>query len=169
MTIEEAITTAIEYETRVRDVYGDAREQVKHPQGQRVFAVLAEEEQRHVDYLHHVLKGWQETGKIAADRLATTIPPAEVIDQGIADLKGRMPSEDQDAEVALLRKALDVELETSGFYKRMVAELPEAGQELFARFVEIEEGHVHLVQAEIDSLTGLGFWFDMQEFDLEAG
>ena len=71
-----------------------------------------------------VLKGWQETGKIAADRLATAIPPKEVIDRGIADLKGRMPSEDQDAEVALLRKALDVELETSGFYRKMVSELP---------------------------------------------
>ena len=169
MTIEEAITTAIEYETRVRNVYGDARQQVKHPDGQRVFAVLAEEEQRHVDYLHHVLKSWQETGAIAADRLATVIPPKEVIDQEIANLQGRMPSEDQDAEVALLRKALEVELETSGFYRKMVAELPAEGQELFARFVEIEEGHVHLVQAEIDSLTGLGFWFDMQEFDLEAG
>jgi hypothetical protein len=40
---------------------------------------------------------------------------------------------------------------------------------LFQRFVEIEQGHLAIVQAEIDSVSGLGFWFDMREFDLETG
>ena len=26
-----------------------------------------------------------------------------------------------------------------------------------------------MVQAQIDSLSGMGFWFDFMEFDLEAG
>jgi peptide deformylase len=39
---------------------------------------------------------------------------------------------------------------------------------MFARFLEIEEGHARIVQAEIDTLTGMGFWFDVQEFRLEA-
>ena len=34
--------------------------------------------------------------------------------------------------------------------------------------LEIEEGHVAIVQAELDSLQGMGFWFDMQEFNLEG-
>jgi len=37
------------------------------------------------------------------------------------------------------------------------------------RFVEIEEGHRAIVQAEIDCVSGLGFWFDTAEFKLEAG
>ena len=40
---------------------------------------------------------------------------------------------------------------------------------LFARFLEIEEGHVNLVQAEMDSLNGLGTWFDVLEVSFEAG
>ena len=39
----------------------------------------------------------------------------------------------------------------------------------FGRFLEIEQGHQAIVRAEIDALTGMGFWFDFQEFDLEAG
>ena len=48
-------------------------------------------------------------------------------------------------------------------------ELPAEAQALFQRFVEIEQGHQAIVRAEIDSVSGLGFWFDMQEFNLEAG
>src|SRR5450631_2254288 len=59
--------------------------------------------------------------------------------------------------------------ETSSFYGRMVAELPEEGRALFARFLEIETGHGALAQAELDSLTKSGFCFDVAEFDLEAG
>jgi hypothetical protein len=51
----------------------------------------------------------------------------------------------------------------------MVGELPAEGQSLFARFLEIEEGHMAVVQAEIDNVNQLGFWFDLKEFDLEAG
>ena len=51
----------------------------------------------------------------------------------------------------------------------MVNELPAEARPLFRRFVEIEEGHEKIVQAEIDSVSGLGFWFDIQEFDLSAG
>jgi hypothetical protein len=51
----------------------------------------------------------------------------------------------------------------------MVGELSGERQRLFARFLEIEEGHVAIVQAEIDAVSGSGFWFDMKEFDLEKG
>ena len=38
----------------------------------------------------------------------------------------------------------------------------------FALFLEIEEENLALVQAEIDAITGMGYWFDFREFDLEA-
>jgi hypothetical protein len=51
----------------------------------------------------------------------------------------------------------------------MVRELPPEGQSLFSRFLEIEDGHGAIVQAEIDNVKQMGFWFDLKEFDLEAG
>ena len=38
---------------------------------------------------------------------------------------------------------------------------------LFERFLEMENGHVAIVQAEIDALAGHGHWFDFMEFSLE--
>jgi rubrerythrin len=70
-------------------------------------------------------------------------------------------------ELELLKQALDAEVKTTSFYKEMVRTLDAEGQEMFRRFVEIEEGHEAIVQAEIDSLSNLGFWFDTPEFRLE--
>jgi rubrerythrin len=77
--------------------------------------------------------------------------------------------QDHSQELEFLRQALEAEVETSAYYERMVAELDADGRKLFAHFLEIELGHKAIVQAEIDALTGLGFWFDFQEFNLEAG
>ena len=71
-------------------------------------------------------------------------------------------------ELELLRKALQVETETSEFYRQMVSTLDADGRRLFERFVEIEEGHRTIVQAEIDCVSGTGFWFDTKEFDLSG-
>jgi hypothetical protein len=50
----------------------------------------------------------------------------------------------------------------------MVNELPDEAKGLFKRFLEIEEGHLALVQAQIDQALGTGYWFDVREFDLEG-
>ena len=54
-------------------------------------------------------------------------------------------------------------------YRQMVSEPPEDGRRLFERFVEIEAGHEAIVAAEINAVTGMGFWFDSREFSLEMG
>ncbi len=47
--------------------------------------------------------------------------------------------------------------------------LPAEYRGLFARFLEIEQAHLLIVQAEIDAIAGHGSWFDVMEFRLEAG
>ncbi len=167
MTIEEAIKTAIEFEAQVRDVYRNAMEGTTDPVGKRIFRVLADEEQNHLDYLQSKLNEWKGTGKIAAETLDTTIPSEEAIRDGISKLEGRMADEDRGGELQMLSRAFEVEVKTSNFYKKMVTELTSEGQQLFARFVEIEEGHLAIVRAEIDYLSRTGYWFDFKEFDME--
>ena len=79
-----------------------------------------------------------------------------------------MAEQDFGVELDMLKKALTLEVEATRFFRSMVAELKDEERKLFARFVEIEEGHEAIVQAEIDALTGLGFWFDYTEFRLEG-
>jgi rubrerythrin len=170
MTLEEAIQTAIEYETKVRDLYGEATAQATDEVGKKIFGLLAKEEQEHLDYLQSRLEEWRKSGNIVVEKLDTHIPSPETIKKGVANLSEKMgESKDRTAELEMLKRAHAAETETSAFYQKMVGELDADGQKLFARFVEIEQGHDAIVQAQIDSLTGMGFWFDFMEFSLEAG
>lgn len=170
MDLHEALTTAIAYEHQVRDHYRRAQEQVLHPQGKRIFATLAQEEQGHVDYLESRLAEWAKGGKISSPELATALPPLAWVAE--ARRRVSMPPEGTVAvqeELELLKVALELERQTSSFYRKLVDTLPEADRGMFARFLEIEAGHLAIVQAEIDSLNGMGTWFDFMEFSLEAG
>lgn len=166
MTLEEAIKTAIDYETKVRDVYLDNVDKITEETGRRVFEVLGAEEQGHLDYLNARLDEWHKTGHVSTETLDTVVPRKDAIDAGVKKLDRHASKQDYGTEREMLRKALALEQETSKFYQRMVSEMKE-GAELFARFLEIEEGHQAIVQAELDYLTQSGHFFDFQEFNLE--
>jgi rubrerythrin len=167
MTIEEAIKTAIDYETKIRDIYRDAANKVTDPSGKKFFKMMGDDEQYHVEYLMERLKLWEKTGKLYAENLKTTIPSIEIIRKETAKVKAYMSKKDLRGEKEMLSMALKAEVETSNFYKRMVNELPDHGQKMFARFLEIEESHIAVVQAELDYITHTGYWFDFKEFDME--
>ena len=166
MTLEEAIKTAIDYEIKVRDSYLGSLDKIRDETGRRVFSVLGNEEQGHVDFLKAKLAEWQRTGKIKEAKLGTVVPAKKIIDAGLRKLDAHLATRDFGTEMEMLRKALALEEETSNFYRKMVA-LLKADGELFGRFLEIEEGHQAIVQAEIDYLTRSGTFFDFQEFSLE--
>lgn len=169
MNVEEALKTAIEYETRVTAVYRDACGKLEDPVGQRIFKMLAKEEEGHVAYLKSRLEQWQKDGAITLEGLETAIPSREAIEKAVSELKTDVERKPVDLEIELLNQALDIEKKTSAYYEKLVAEIPGEEKKLFARFLEIEVGHQAIVEAEINSVKGLGVWFDMEEFRLEAG
>jgi rubrerythrin len=169
MKLEEAIKTALEFETGVVGIYREAMEKTGDPDARRIFKVLCDEEVGHVAYLEQRLSEWKQTGRIVVAKLGTAIPEKQAIKEGLQELQKTVKPKPTHQRVDLesLKKALDAEIKTGAFYKQMVATLDGEGQALFKRFVEIEEGHEAIVQAEIDSVSNLGFWFDTPEFRLE--
>jgi len=168
MNLGEAIKTALEYEAGVYMLYHDAIDKTNDPTAKKIFATLCNEEKNHVAYLRHCLDEWQRTGKLNAGELKTVFPSRQAIKNSLQDLeRTTTPQPSFRLELDLLHKALEAEVKTSAFYKEMVRTLDGEGQMLFKRFVEIEEGHEAIVQAEIDSVTQMGFWFDTPEFRLE--
>jgi rubrerythrin len=169
MKLDDAIKTALEYETGVHRLYEESMDETDDPAAKRIFKVLCDEELGHVEYLRHRLDEWQKTGKIEIQNLGTVIPAKKSIEESLQDLRRTMTPQPNPhrPELALLKKALEAEIKTSNFYKEMVRALDGDGQKLFQRFVEIEEGHEAIVQAEIDTVSNLGFWFDTPEFRLE--
>jgi rubrerythrin len=166
MTVDEAIKTAIEYETRVRDVYEEALSKATDENGKRIFKLMAAEEQHHLDILYATLAKLQASGELTIEGLRTALPSKKRIIEGTQKMQAKVSEADYGAEINMLQKALEAEKVTASFYKKMVEELPGEAQEMFAQFVEIEEGHLALVQAELDSVSQSGFWFGVQEFDL---
>lgn len=169
MNLDNAIQVALEYEEGVHRTYLEAMEKTADKSAKRIFKVLCDEERLHIAYLRERLDEWRSAGKIQLKKLDTSIPAREAIEKSLRDLGKTVtpkPSR-QTLELELLKQALDAEIKASNFYKEMVRTLDAEGQEMFKRFVEIEEGHEAVVQAEIDSLTKFGFWFDTPEFRLE--
>jgi len=170
MELEQALAVAIDYETKVRDHYRNGGEQILSPEGKRVFQVMAQEEQRHLEYLLSRREEWHRTGHLSTPELPTEVPNLELLKQAKARLQqkpsGTLATQ---GELELLKTALELERNTSAFYQQLVKELPPQYRGLFSRFLDIEQGHVAIVQAEIDAIAGHGHWFDFMEFDLEAG
>jgi len=169
MKLDEAISTALDMERKVRDHYFRSAKGLEDAQGRKVFETLGKEEQGHVDFLEHCLAEWKKTGKVA-DRPLKSILPKGVkwIEEQRRKLQGRPGKRVAGAgELDAIKLALKYENEASAFYHKLVAELPAENQPLFTQFLEIEDGHVALVQAQLDSVQGMGFWFDVMEFRLE--
>jgi len=170
--LDEAIKTAIDYESRVHRVYVEAEREATSEVGKRVFRTLREEERQHLEYLRERLREWTESGRVNVVKLTTSIPTREAINREVSKLRAAVAqetNENLDKEVEALKRALEVEDETSRFYEEMVRTLDAEGQALFRGFVEVEQGHKAIVQAEIDCVTGSGYWFDMAEIRLEMG
>jgi len=169
MKLEAALAIAIDHEHRVRDHYVRGAGEILDPQGRRVFETLAREEQGHVDYLESRMEEWKRRGVVTAPDLSSVVPAPEFVTRaGRAMQQGPEATVAVQSELELLRVALELEHSTSTFYRQVVDTLDPEHQPLFARFLEIELGHLAIVQAEIDSLAGSGNWFDFMEINLEG-
>ncbi len=169
MTLKEAITLALDFERKVRDHYFRFAKAIQDPQGRRVFEMLGSEEQGHVDYLEFCQAEWLKSGRAPNVPIKSVLPKGKKwIAEAQKKLLGRPGKRTAEAnEVEALKMALQYEKDADGFYRKFVAELPEDDRAMFTRFIEIEDGHLELVQAQLDSVQGSGFWFDTMEFRLE--
>jgi len=82
------------------------------------------------------------------------------------EIKG---TEIPERELSALQRGIEAEKDSIAFYsqERDKTDDPD-GQAMYAYLVEQEEGHRTILQGEYDYLNRTGFWFDIQEFDLEA-
>lgn len=170
MKTEEALVTALEYEHRVRDHFRTCAERAASTEARGFFELMAGEEQGHVDYLEAKLARWRKSGSVGQTELATAVPARDWLARGQQTLGPPRPPAGGPSPGEHLFRALELEHEVSAFYRKLVdaVEDPEAAG-LFQRFLEIEDGHTALVQAEIDHETRTGVFFGVQEFTLDGG
>lgn len=164
----ELFTMALEYEERIRNLYTSAADRIDDERGKAIFRALARDEQSHVDFLHYSLARLKENLPIDADRLTTSIPASELIEANIDKMQVKIPEQMLGDIKTVLGSALQLEKETSAFYKDASDRTEGATQQLFEKFMEIEKRHVDVVQVELDHALHNGMWFNFMEVDLEA-
>lgn len=174
ISIEEALKTAITFEKAIHGTYIDALRKTTDANAKKTLEVMAKEEAEHVTFLETRLKEWNESKLITASKLATILPSPQDIRAGLDNVKAKLSRKKEktdlgDTEETLLLKAIyNAEVEAHRFYTDLVARVDsEPGRDLFRQFLEVEAGHVAMAQAELDAVTGTGFWFDLAEFRLE--
>jgi rubrerythrin len=167
MQIEEALQTAIEYESELRDIYLEAAEAEDNEKGRQFYYSMGKDEQGHLDYLKDRLKQWQDTGKISAANLKSALPSREEIERQAAGVRSLTEKDSLGVKSQMLSRALKMEIKTSEFYQKLVNEMPAEAQQMFARFLEMENNHIRRIEFELDYIAKTGYWFDVKEFDME--
>ncbi len=142
---------------------------VKDPKAKTVLINLADDEVGHLTklerHLMSLLKGqpWVLPKAEEIDAVAAVFRSSayEKLDLRPEDIAGA-------DEAKILEIAVQREIVANKFYLDLAAKekSPEA-KEMFLSLAKEEEMHMKILQAEIDSISQSGFWFDMQEFTME--
>jgi rubrerythrin len=162
----QAMKTAIEMEKSGHRFFADAARQVKHEVGRKLFSRLASEELIHLQVFEKIfsaLASGTDWKKAVAE-----VEPAKRMTY-FDDARKEFKADDLSVELDFLRKALDLERKAIGFFEKAAreAETTEA-RDVFTQILDQEQGHYDLIQAEIDSINGSGYWFDVQEFYMDG-
>ncbi|MCX7836388.1 MAG: ferritin family protein [candidate division WOR-3 bacterium] len=164
--MNEIFQLAINLEKEALISYLRFAQQIAELAGKNLFIRLAMDEFEHIEILEKEQK-YFEKEKSFKD---VEIPKTE-IEKTLPYLKPSLPKKRKVSdlnELNILQMALELEKKAIEFYQNQVKESQdEIIKKIWQRLKEIEEGHYKLIQAEIDSLTKTGFWFDFREFSLE--
>lgn len=165
--IKEAIKAAIQLEKDGRNFFELAAKETQNELGRKMFRKLAADEIRHLQTFQKMFKALAdpETWK----DLLKEGPSRERMPFFANKAKNRKPAEKGAGEVGALRQALEVERKAIGFFKKTAQEAtdPEASR-IFELIAQEEVSHYDLIQAQIDSVTHSGFWFDVGEFQMDG-
>ena len=167
MDIETALQSAMEMELKIRDIYLQALDKCSDAAGRRFFAMMRDDEQYHHDYLGNRLRELRQSGGIQYQDIKVNIPSPQQLQSCVQDVQQAMSVEARGMIQQMLSNALKAEVLTSEFYENMVLDSDGPSKQMFARFLEIENGHIAAVQAELDYVMSTGYWFDFKEFDME--
>jgi rubrerythrin len=163
----EALQISMDTEKKGYRFYRIAAESSKDPKGQKVFEQLARDEIEHMSVFAALYESLtnNEPWMTYEEALARhgQIDPDKLI---FPD--GHVKAEEDFDDLNALKEALGFEKKAVEFYQDQVEKAEDdVARAFYGELVVIEEGHVKIIQAEIDSLSGTGFWLDYQEISLE--
>jgi rubrerythrin len=162
----QAMKTAIEMEISGHKFFTNAAKRVESEVGKKLFGRLAQEELLHLQVFEKI---FGDVSRGVEWKVAVRSVEPEVKVPYFDEAKKNFKPKDLTLELDFLKKALDLERRAMEFFEKAATDAEdEAAQEIFKKVKEQEQLHYDLIQAEIDHLSGSGFWFDVREFDMDG-
>jgi rubrerythrin len=163
----KALKTAIEIEDNGLLNFLKFARQTKDTTGKNMFIRLAMDEHEHRRIIEKQLTNLMEGKPL----IKIEIPKSEIeqVAPTIRDKQQKTRGESGLLEIDALNTALDLERKAAKFFREQASLVnnPEA-KALFIRLAEWEDAHFDIIQAELDSIQGTGFWFGIPEFQMDG-
>lgn len=169
-TPAEVLRDAIAMEVDGKDFFERASRMMTRKRSRDMFVSLATQEERHIAVLGHELarldKGLGWTSLEKAKRATKSDPQTSVFaDAGV----GRLGLRPDAGELEVIDLGIEVEKKSIEYYRISGKGAGNVNAEqVFNWLVGEESGHLTILQAERDSRSGSGFYYDSMEFSLET-
>ena len=162
----DALKLAIEREKGASQFYRRAADATVDLNGKRAFKWLAKEELRHLAKLRQQLRSVLEKQRwVAWKRRTTPIDRTELPLLSEATGETKMGTGERDA----LRQAIQSEQEAIAFYRHAEDSTPDPhGKTMFKALGREEEGHLALLEEELEWVTRSRQYFTLHRFALRA-
>ncbi len=166
MDAVDALKLAMEREKGASKFYRQAADMTEDPNGKRAYDWLAKEESRHFAKLRQQLRSvldnnkWLEWKRRTAPIDKTEFPPPS---EATSEVK--VGASERDA----LRQAIQSEREAAAFYKEAEESTPDLhGKTMFKALAREEEGHLALLEKELEWITKSRQYFTLHRFALRG-
>jgi rubrerythrin len=164
----DALQKAIQSEKSALETYLKFARQTKNVSGKDMFLRLCQDELGHLNILEKELDTLMTGQKWVKARFQPS--DIEEILPHLSSPKDLVQAgQGSPDDLSALNLALEMERKAANFYKREGQKADDNNaQAMYARLAEMEEAHYNLIQAELDHIKDVGFWFGIQEFTLES-
>ncbi len=165
MKAVDALKLAIERERGATEFYRQAADVAEDPDGKRMFNWLAKEEARHLAKLRQQLKSVLDNKWLGWKRATAPIDKTEFPSPSEATGTISASAGERDA----LRQAIKSEQEAIAFYKEAEDSTPDLrGKTMFESLAREEEGHLALLEEELQWITKSRKYFTLHRFSLRG-
>lgn len=154
-------------ERKSLEKYLEFARDTRDPKGKDMFIRLALDEYHHWETIEKQIQLLTETRSISQ---SVAIPPS-LIEPLIPKLSKKnllIKGQEKQDDLTALQTALELEHSARNFYQEQATNASGNVKQLLLRLAEIEQIHLELIQAELDSIQQTGFWFGFPEFTLEG-
>lgn len=155
---------AIEREKGGHDFYLKAAEKTQDAKGRQMFLWLAQEEMRHFNQLSR-----QRQSLVEEKRWQPAPPPVAPVDKGsfpaISEAAGKIQA--STGEMEALSLAIEAEKQSIALYSQGDREATDTeAKKVFSSLVAEEQGHLDLLEAELEFLRRAKTYFTLHRFEL---